>query len=183
MNEAQLLLQSHALLEKKKRQHTEELQKFLLIRESVIEVLGTRVPAPSVEFEFAGEKFSKSHVFPFVYLASPLLGADSLHKMFKSYADSIMSGEQDISETSSDEFDSLFQLISDGYETDEILEEMTGLDSKELLERKKKEFQDREVSQLSSSMEELDKMRKQIMEQDSPNTKQKKIDFNIKLGE
>lgn len=181
MNEVQLILQAHSLVEKKKRTQIEELQKFIIIRESVVELLGTRVNAPPMEFEYLDHKFSKTHALPFIYLTAPLIGAESLQKMMKAYGDSVASSQNEEVEEINNEYESLFQLISEGYETDEIVKEMTGKNVDELIHTKIKKQQDKEVSQLSSTRSELEDMRKLIMEESPVKKKKKPVQFNIKL--
>jgi hypothetical protein len=110
-----------------------------------------------------------------------LLGAESLQKMMKTYADSISSSQDEKAEEIDDEYEALFQLISDGYETDQIAEEMTGKNVDDLISSKIKEQQDKEVSNLSSTREEFENMRRSIMEESQVKKKKKPIHFNIKL--
>lgn len=182
MNEAQLLLQTHSIIDKKKRSQVEDLQKFLIIRDSIIEFLGVGIDVPPKEFEYFDAKLSKSHSFPLVYLAAPLLGGDSIQKMMRSYADAIKNADKEMnSEETDGDFEDVMSLISEGYETDEIVQGICGKNVDSLIEDKIKEHQDKEVANLSSTREELEDVRNRIMNENPVKKKKKPVQFNIKL--
>lgn len=160
-----------------------DMQKFLIVRDSILEVLGVRVNAPPYEFELHGEKFEKSHVFPLVYLLSTVVGSDPIHKMLSSYGDSITKAAQGIDTEVDDDFNNVFDLISQGYEADDIVMEMTGQTIDELIESARKRDEDKEVAQISSTRQELEDARRKIMEETPVTTKKKPIQFTIKTGE
>lgn len=185
MNEAQLVFQAYSLMEKKKRDQGEEFQKFLIIREAVIEALGLKVDAEPHKINLHDVEYQKSFSLPLVYLLAPLIGVESITKMMDSYGNHIKNIQSGIKENNKkkDDFESVFNLISEGYDADDIVREMTGKSIDELVDNNIQKQRDAELKTVSSTKEEIDNLRKEILEE-TPVKKKKKVNqFNIKLGD
>lgn len=185
MNEAQLLFQSYSLIEKQKREDVKELSKFLFVRENIIEALGLHVEAEPSSIELHGVKFKKSHALPLIYLSAPIFGGEPISSLFKGYSKSLAERYEakEISKNDEEEFHSVYQLIKDGYEVDDILKEMCGNSVDELISNKRKEIEELELNNLTVNKEKLDKTREDIMNEEPKHKKKKEISFNIKMGE
>jgi len=185
MNEAQLVLQAYSVMEKKKRDQGEEFQKFLIVRESIIEALGIKVDAEPYKINLHDVEYQKSFSLPLIYLLAPFVGVDSITKMMDSYGNHIKNIQSGVQKDNKkhDDFESVFDLISEGYDADDIVREMTGKSIDELVDGSIQKQRDTELASVSSTKEDIDNLRKKIMEE-TPIKKKKKVNhFNIKLGE
>lgn len=183
MNEAQLVLQAYSITEKVKRDQGIELQKFLLARDFFLEFLGVRVPAEPHEIELNNYTYKKSHSLPLIYLLAPLIGADNINKMIKSYGDSLDKDKDDAFRTKkeAENFDSVYQLIESGYDADDIAKEMTGKSVDELLEDSLNKQKNEELKQVAVSADEFSNIKDRIMNENPVKKSKKKHQFTIKL--
>lgn len=185
MNEAQLVFQAYSIMEKKRRDQGEEFQKFLIVRESILETLGVKVDAEPHKINLHDAEYEKSFSLPLIYLLAPFVGVEPITKMMDSYGNHIKKVQSGIQENNKkqEDFEAVYDLISGGYDADDIAREMTGKSIDELVNDSIKKKQDSEVASVSSTKEEIENLRKKIMEETPVKKKKKANQFNIKLGE